>query len=159
MADDLRKDIDRNIRRNLGTFGVPRFNHVGDPHDKQTTRPNLTTRAGIQLNQQASFWKQAIHHELNAATRAAPAAQPPPYVVGMAAANTIVPQAQSTEGSALPAQPPPQSPPLSGILPPGWYMVPTYHPHTQPYGGGPAAGTHTLAYVPFHFQKPPEMVG
>ena len=130
-GNQLADDIDRNIRRNLKVFSVPLYNHINDPHDKHSTRPTLATRNGLAQNSSSGFWRQAIQHE-GSISRTPP---PPPPEAG-AFGTSLAPAAAAAE--------PPQPPACGGVLPPGWYMVPT----------GTQWPTHTWAYVPFYFAAP-----
>ena len=131
-ADELAADIDRRIRRNLGTFGVPIYNHTGDPHDKfgkysAANRLTPSTRDGISYSQPAGLWKEVVFHERRAA----------------AAATASAPAAVAAAAAA------PAPAPAPAVLPPGWYYVPSVG------AGGEAVPA--LAYVPYHFAAPPAM--
>ena len=129
MSAELAKDIERNIRRNLGVFSSPAFNHVGDPHDKHSTRPTLTTRVGLSRNPSSNFWRESIEKEGRGPRLQRPA--PVGYGVGN---PHLPPQPQSV------APPAAESP--GAYMPPGYYMVPSLL----------ANGSTT--YVPYYFQAP-----
>ena len=135
MSGDLAKDIERNIRRNLGVFSSPAFNHVGDPHDKHSTRPTLTTRAGLSRNPSSNFWRESIEKEGRG---------PRP--------KRLVPEGYAAGAGNLHLPPQPQSaaPPAAAAtdacMPPGYYMVPSLL--------ADGSTTYALAYVPYYFQAP-----
>ena len=103
MTDsELANDINRRIRRNLGVFAAPTYNHIGDPYDKHgqaeySNRMMPAHREGLRYAQPTDFWKQAIDHERRA-----------------------TPQAAAPQAAAPQAAPPP-----AGVCPPGWYYVPS----------------------------------
>lgn len=149
---ELAQDIERNIRRNLGVFSAPKFNHSGDPYDKHATRPTIVTRAGLSRNPSSGYWRQRIEKEARGAR--APTA-PPGYAGGAVksvrsttsvggappppAPSEFVPGATAT--AAAPATSPPKS-----VMPPGYYMVPTVQ--------ADGSTTYALSYVPFYFESP-----
>ena len=139
-AEERAADISLRIRRNLGVFAVPAYNHVGDPHDKwgdlaSSNRMMLAPRDGISFAQPTEMWKQVIHHEQRGAAAkggASPFPPPPPLATGAA------------------SEPPPASaakPAAGSHMPPGWYYVPTL--------GGDGELKNALTYVPYAFAMPP----
>lgn len=148
------------IKRNLGVFEVPLYNHtvykphsttvhVHDPHDKYGrtrgdpdamwhNRLRLTggdgARGSIIYAQPADLWKERINHEEKFISRAAGA--PPPA----AFAPTYAPP---------PTAPPSTAPPPGTVLPPGWYYVPTM--------GADGQLQPALTYVPYAFAAPAGM--
>lgn len=116
--------VNKNIRRNLGTFAVPQFNSVGDPSDKFgknafVNRPNLCHRDGLQPSQPMAWWREAVHRE----RRYMPS---PPAPYRTAADATPVPPPPLPNASGSP--PPWSSPPGVGwpAPPPGCVYVPCY---------------------------------
>ena len=147
---ELAQDIERNIRRNLGVFSAPKFNHSGDPYDKHATRPTIVTRAGLSRNPSSGYWRQRIEKEARGAR--APTA-PPGYAGGavklarstMSVGGAPPPPSEFVPGATATAAAPATSPPKS-VMPPGYYMVPTVQ--------ADGSTTYALSYVPFYFESP-----
>lgn len=138
-AAELAHDINRRIRRNLGTFQVPKFNCVGDPFDKHNVRPVLSKRAGLQNAPAAEYWKQGIYHE--SAVYARPTAAVTAPGPSAAAAPALPASANAQPGAATPT-------PLV-LNPPGWYWMPTVGPQ------GEAAWVQVYVAQVFASPRPP----
>ena len=131
-AEERAADISYRIRRNLGTFSVPKYNHIGDPHDKYgdakpANRFVMTRRDGISHAQPTELWKQVIDREHRYNPPAAAPPPPPPLPA---------PAATPTAAASAPTAP----------MPPGWYYVPSLTPDGQM--------ALALTYVPFYFAAP-----